>query len=145
MGDRTSVEIEVKQIDFEWLLRAGFGDDEERLREAVDADEIGSDSRVVCFTQYEANYGNWDELEILLGQHFIEFDKSWGSGGGYNAGRSYCRNVSGEMRLLEVYDTEEQIIDFLRGVKDLEPDEIKMRVVEEYHRLMPFEIRELAA
>lgn len=144
MGDRTNVSIDIRKIDYDWLLRAEFGDDATRMQKTIYYNEIAFQGDTVCLEAWEINYAEWDELENLLHDYFIEYDKGWGAGGNYSSGNSYHRLINGELRQIEIYENAEEFTAFIKRVKDLEADEIKRRVTELYKELMPFEIEPLA-
>jgi hypothetical protein len=142
MGDRTNVTITVRKTDYERLL-AKEGQSKPAFRDAVGADEIDDDGDLVVFRGYEINYADWDDLEDILKENQIPYDKTWDAGGGYSAGESYVREFDGEMKELEFYEDESKLIEFLKAVKDLPADEIKAKVQEEYKRQFPWEIEKL--
>jgi hypothetical protein len=142
MGDRTVVTITVRKTDYERLL-AEKGENDASFREAVGADEIDYGGDWVSLRGYEINYADWDDLQDILKENFIPYDKSWDAGGGYSAGESYVRLVNEEMQELEFHEDEMKLVEFLKDVKDLPADEIKERVQEEYKRQFPWEIEKL--
>lgn len=142
MGDRTSVTITVRRKDYERLL-AVKGESEADFRETIGADEIEDDGDWIVIRGYEINYADWDELQDLLKENLISYDKTWDAGGGYSAGESYVRLVDGEMKELEFQEDEMRLVEFLKEVKDLPAEEIKARVQEEYKRQFPWEIEKL--
>lgn len=142
MGDRTSVTITVRRKDYERLL-AKEGESEDAFRDAIGADSIDDDGGWIVFQGYEINYADWDDLQDILKENVIPYDKTWEAGGGYSAGESFVRLVDGEMKELEFQEDEMRLVEFLKNVKDLPADEIKARVQEEYKRLFPWEIEKL--
>lgn len=140
MGDRTSVTITLS--DFERLL-AKNGGTEADFRDTVGADTIDDDGNYIVIRGYEINYAEWGEVEDILKENLIPFDKSWDAGGGFSAGESYVRLINGEMQELEFHEYESNLIEFLKAVKDLPADEIKAKVLEEYQRQFPWEIEKL--
>jgi len=144
MGDRTHVSIQIRKIDYEWLLRAEFNDDPEQMRETLYYEYLEFQDDIVDFEANEINYGEWDELEGLLYAHSIEYDKTWGAGGDYAGGASYNRLVAGKMQEVQIYEGSEDFVLFLTEVKDLEPAEIKRRVQEMYRKVVPFDIISLS-
>ncbi|MGA3116271.1 MAG: hypothetical protein ABSF90_17760 [Syntrophobacteraceae bacterium] len=144
MGDRTHVSIQIRKIDYEWLLRAEFNDDPEQMRETLYYEYLEFQDDIVDFEANEINYGEWDELEGLLYAHSIEYDKTWGAGGDYAGGASYNRLVAGKMQEVQIYEGSEDFVLFLKEVKDLEPAEIKRRVQEMYRKVVPFDIISLS-
>lgn len=142
MGDRTSVTITMRKNDYERLL-AEEGESEATFLKAIGADTIDDDGSLIVFNGYEINYADWDELQGLLKENLIPYDKTWEAGGGYTAGESYVRLVDGKMQELEFYEYESKLVEFLKDVKDLPADEIKEKVLEEYNRQFPWEIEKL--
>ncbi|GEM_PF-2629090 len=142
MGDSTNVTITIRKIDYERLL-AVEGEGEANFREVIGADEIDDDGDWVSLRGYEINYAEWGEVEDILKENLIPYDKSWDAGGGFSAGESYVRVVDGEMQELEFYEDESKLVEFLKEVKDLPAEEIKGRCQEEYQRLFPWEIEKL--
>lgn len=140
MGDKTHVSIQIRKIDYEWLLRAEFNDDPEQMRDALYYEYLEFQQDVVNLETNEINYGEWDELEGLLYAYSIEYDKTWGAGGGYAGGASYHRIVDGKMQEVQINEGSEEFVLFLKEIKDLDPAEIKRRVHEMYKKAIPFEI-----
>src|SRR5208283_3288947 len=142
MGDRTNVTITVPKNDYERLLAKG-GEIEATFRDVIGANEIDDDGDWVSRRGYEINYAEWGEVENILKENLIPYDKSWDAGGGFSAGESYVRVVNGEMQELEFHEDEMKLVEFLKDVKDLPADEIKERIQKEYKRQFPWEIEKL--
>ncbi len=142
MGDRTCVTITVRKVDYERLL-AKSGENEANFKKAMGADTIDNDGDWIVIRGYEINYADWDELQGLLEENLISYDKTWEAGGDYTAGESYVRLVDGKMQELEFYDYESKLVEFLKDVKDLPADKIKEKVLEEYKNQFPWEIEKL--
>lgn len=142
MGDRTSVTITVRKNDFERLL-AKEGESETTFRDDIGADTIDEDGDWIVIRGYEINYADWDDLQDILKENLISYDKTWDGGGSYSAGESYVRFVDGEMKELEFQEDEMRLVEFLKDVKDLPADQIKAKVHEEYKRQFPWEIEKL--
>jgi len=140
MGDRTHVSIQIRKIDYEWLLRAEFNNDPKQMRDDLYCEYSEFHEDVVDLEANGINYSEWDELEGLLYAHSIEYDKTWGAGGDYAGGTSYHRLVAGKMQEVQIYEESEDFVLFLKEIKDLEPAEIKRRVQEMYKKVIPFEI-----
>src|SRR5208282_6897922 len=98
------------------------------FRNTVGADSIEDDGNYIVIRGYEINYAEWGEVEDILKENLIPFDKSWDAGGGFSAGESYVRVVNGEMQELEFHEDEMKLVEFLKDVKDLPADEIKERI-----------------
>ncbi len=143
MEDRTFVSIEMREIDFEWLKRAEFGDDEERMGSELYWEFVTRDGAIVNMEAIECDYGNWDEAEELLRSHFIEYDKTWGDGGEYSGGEAFIRNVDGSMVCVEIYKESKNLVDFLSEVRSLAAEKIKARVEQELRSIMPFDVEPL--
>ena len=142
MGDRTRVTITIRKKDYERLL-AEKGYSEAGFRDVVVADEIEDEGDLIVLHGYEVNYADWDELQDILKEDLIPYDKTWDAGGSYSAGESHVRLVDGAMQELEFYEDESKLVGFLKEVKDLSSNEIKARVQEEYKRQFPWEIEKL--
>ena len=142
MGDRTNVTITLRKSDYE-RLPAVKGESEANFQETIGADEIEDDGEWIVIRGYEINYADWGDLQDILKENQIPYDKTWDAGGGYSAGESYVRLVDGEMKELEFYEVESKLVEFLKDVKDLPADEIKEKVLEEYKRQFPWEIEKL--
>ncbi|MHC1728550.1 MAG: hypothetical protein AB9866_21540 [Syntrophobacteraceae bacterium] len=145
MGDRTHVTIEMRLIDWEWILRAEFKDDELAAEREIGADELdwywANDCDLVMLYSAECNYANWSELEELLRKHEIEYNKEWGQGGDYGSGNEYVRRLpDGSLRSVEIYDSEESLAYFVKNLKDGTPDAIKQAVQAKYREIYPFEL-----
>jgi hypothetical protein len=141
MGDRTNVTITVRRKDYDRLL--AVDESEATFRDAIGADTIDDDGDWIVIRGYQINWGDWDDLQDLLKENQIPYDKSWDAGGGYSAGESYVRVVNGEMQELEFQEDEMKLVEFLKEVKDLPAEEIKAKVQEEYKRQFPWEIEKL--
>jgi hypothetical protein len=142
MGDRTNVTITVRRQDYERLL-AKEGENDATFRDAIGADEIDHGGDWVSLRGYEINYADWDDLQDILKENLIPYDKTWDAGDNYSAGESYVRLIDGEMQELEFHEEEMKLVEFLKDVKDLPADEIKAKVQEEYKRQFPWEIEKL--
>ena len=142
MGDRTTVSITVRRKDYECLL-AKEGECEATFRHAIGADSIDDDGDWISIRCHEVNYADWDDLQDILKENLIPYDKTWDAGDSYSAGESYVRFVNGEMRELEFQEDEIKLVEFLKDVKDLPADAIKAKVQEEYKRQFPWEIEKL--
>ena len=142
MGDRTNVTITVRKTDYERLL-AVQGESEATFRDAIAADEIDDDGDWISIRGYEINYADWGDLQDILKENQIPYDKAWDADGGCSAGESYVRVVNGEMKELEFYEYESKLVEFIKAVKDLPADEIKAKVQGEYKRQFPWEIEKL--
>lgn len=142
MGDRTTVSITVRKTDYERLL-AKEGDSETTFLHAIGADSIDDDGDWKTTWCHEVNYADWDDLQDILKENLIPYDKTWDAGDDYSAGESYVRFVNAEMRELEFHEDERKLVEFLRDVKDLPADAIKAKVQEEYERQFPWDIEKL--
>ena len=142
MGDRTSVTITVRRKDYMRLL-AKDGGTEPDFPDAIGADNIDDDGDWLTIEGHEINYADWGELQDLLKENLIPYDKTWDAGGGYSAGESYVRLIDGEMQELEFHEAEMRLVQFLKEVRDLPAEEIKAKVREEYQRQFPWEIEKL--
>jgi hypothetical protein len=132
----------MRKNDYERLL-AEEGESEETFKKAIGADTIDRDGDSIVIRGDEINYADWDELQDILKEKLIPYDKTWEAGGGYTAGESYVRLFDGKMQELEFYDYESKLVEFLKDVKDLPADKIKEKVLEEYKKQFPWEIEKL--
>ena len=69
MGDRTHVSIQIRKIDYEWLLRAEFNDDPEQMRETLYYEYLEFQDDIVVSKQMKsitANGMNWGPLVRTL-------------------------------------------------------------------------------
>lgn len=143
MGDRTTVEISIRKIDYNNLIK----NRKEDFAAKHGIDEINSDIRpeLVTFLGYEINYGEWDSLEGFLKDNNIEYDKSWGAGCEYQAGQSWYRIIDGGGSEFELYEGQEIIRDFTEKLKESldDPDNLKKLILEKYEAYHPFKIRPL--
>jgi hypothetical protein len=142
MGDRTTVSITVRKKDYERLL-AKERESATTFIHAIGADSIDDDGDRISIWCHEVNYADWDNLQDILKENLIPYDKTWDAGDDYSAGESYVRLVNGEMRELEFNEDEMKLVEFLRDVKDLPADAIKAKVQGEYERQFPWDIEKL--
>lgn len=142
MGDRTTVSITVRKKDYERLL-AKEGQNDSSFLHAIGADAVDDDGDWISFRCHEVNYADWDDLQDILKENLIPYDKTWDAGDDYTAGESYVRLVNGEMRELEFHEEEMKLVEFLKDLKDLPADAIKAWVQEEYERQFPWDIEKL--
>ncbi len=152
MGDRTNVTITVRKEDFDRLVAERFSkeaDGRKAFANEVGASFIeeqalpGEERFWMTIEAEEVNYADWEDLQNILRENKIPYDKSWGAGGEYSRGESYVRLVDGKMQELEFYDEDSKLVDFLKEVKGLPADEIKEKVMEEYQKQFPWEIEKL--
>jgi len=144
MGDRTWVEIDVRTIDWEWIVRSCFGGDENEADISVGTDEVDECDDIMTLAALECDAGNWDELEELLHSNFCEFDKRFGHGHGYMGGKEYCRNVGGQMHTIIILDDEKELAKFLAEIRNFSETTMSHLVEARYRSLFPFEVSKLA-
>ena len=145
MGDRTYTAVTVHEHVYNQLLST-YNGDEDAMIKGLDIDEINHDSdtmvELIC---YEANYGEMKTLEDVLRKANFEYDKHWQAGGNYGEGTMYVRNVNGSLVSTEIYQEHQYLIDFLKTLKDLTPDEVVKAMKDKIIEHEPFEITELKA
>ena len=138
MGDRTTVEITLRQEDFD-----------EMVKEGKDQYYIGcetpNENGTICLYADECNYGAWKEVEDYLHENEIEYDKAWGAGSGYGAGYTYGRRIKGAYQTIESYETEESLTEFVKELKKKldNKEEVKDAILQKHDELVPFEIEPL--
>jgi len=137
MGDRTYCEIIIHEEDYK------------RNKEKLDS--LGyeikelKDNKVV-FIDYEANYGDIDDLEVLLDELNLEYNKSWDKGDEYLAGSYYCRRRRGKLRSYRIDSSEESILEeIIEALKLEDPIKIKKALQDKIKELQPFEPGDLTS
>jgi hypothetical protein len=145
MGDRTTVDIDITTYAYKNILKNHFKNDVKLFEEAFCVSQIDADIKALTrLTQEECNYAEWESLQKFLAENKIEYNKYWGAGGEYAAGEAYCRLIDGQMRLLEYYETDKSLVNFVETLMKMkDPKEIQDAVKAEYKRQTPFEIKPL--
>lgn len=142
MGDRTTVRITIRKSDYNNLEKEFGGKD--KFEEEVGASEVDDLGDLIDLTAYEVNYANWDELESLLKDRKIEYNKSWDAGSEYDAGDSYVRILKGELREIEINNTqyEQEMVykEILTQIKKGDIKKLEKFVLKRLKEIRPFEI-----
>lgn len=123
MGDRTRVEIMLRERDYQALLDKDFDGKDVKFSEHFGADENESytydELTARTLTCYEVNYANWEKLEKYLQKNNIEYNVTWDAGGDYGAGDAYVRKIKGKLRKQEIYENEQELIYFLKKLEKI--------------------------
>jgi len=136
MGDRTTVTITLRGCDFKALIDKEYEGSKAKFDMEMSASEINerSNGRIEIIG-HEINYGEWEELESILTEHNIDYDKSWDAGDEYEAGNAYIRGD----KKLEIYDGERRVLMCLAYLKSVPPNKVLQVIEEEYKKIKPFE------
>jgi hypothetical protein len=134
MGDRTTVNITIRTKDFHRLLKRYFNNSREAFLTAFSPDGLDEGEPHTEMVDYEANYGEWESLETFLVRHKIEFDKHWDAGGNYSAGSAYGRRINRMFKVVQIYETEERLLEFLEKVRAIKSREKVMAAIESAYR-----------
>ena len=134
MGDRTWVYITIQIGNYKNLLKK-YPD----FKDKVGYASMEGYENLIIIKGEEINYANWGELEELLKENKIEYDKSWGAGGEYSSGIAYGRIINGKFKILEITDDDMSLLAFLEKVLKLEPQDLLKEIKDEYKRLKHFE------
>lgn len=143
--DESDVSIEMRRTDLDRLISAEFEGDKEDFIDVVCADHITIEDDLAILEKDDVNNADWNILQNLLAKYSIEYDKFWGNGDHTPGGKEYVRFIDGERREKQIYDDQDDFLNFLKEVKELAPEEAKRRLQEEYKKLMPFEVIPLKA
>jgi len=126
MGDRTTVEFYVRSTK----IPKEFMDD---------TDECNIEGNITYLSQDEANYGSWEELEEYLKDNEIEFDKYWGAGSEYSAGKGYARKTPKGFKYFEIYETEKDSLNSLITLSKIkDPKKLMATIKKRIKELQPF-------
>ena len=126
MGDRTHTTISIHKF-FADKMRGteNLGDGE--LAAKFDCDELEQeDGDITIFVCYEANYATLETLETYLHENKIDYDKSWESGGDYEAGEEYARKVNGEYMVHSLTAKQHDVLGTLKTLIELKEDPAKL-------------------
>jgi len=142
MGDRTFCEIRINKHYYE-QLKNSITEDDPKLEETYDEiDEEDGDT--VRLYDYEANYGCMEQLESLLHDRKIEYDKRWEAGGDYPAGEEYARKVNGEYKIKDISDGGMAILEELKlALAETDPIKREALINKRIKELEPFEVTPL--
>lgn len=147
MGDRTWVNIHIRKSDYERIIREDFEGNEDKFENAVyieEKEESHYGDHIIQLYQSEVNYAEWSELESLLKDKQIEFNKDWGDGGEYSAGEAFFRIVKGKYRGFEIYNTHQAEVNILVEINKLieagkDIKNVKKFIDKKIKQYMPFE------
>ncbi len=145
MGDRCSVQVTIRREDFDKLV-AKFDGDADEFLDFVCADDCAVDSNYATLDYVEANYANWDELEDLLKEECVEYNKMNSSGSGYDAGVVYFRrNGRGEIsEAAYLTESELSLTNFLSKLMTVDDDAwLRAEILMKYRSLIPIDVRPL--
>lgn len=122
MGDRTWVNIHICESDYQRIIQEDFGGDESKFESQVYFEEK-ADSHygegIIMFYASEVNYADWEDLESILKDKKIEYNKDWGDGGEYSAGEAFYRNIKGEYKSLEIYSSQQSELNILEEISKI--------------------------
>lgn len=139
MGDRTWVTIYIRKTEYLHLVDDKFNGDMDKFNEYIGIDDSDDDGVLISLMASELNCGNWDTLEALLTAHDIEFDKFWGDGNEYSAGKAYYRKTPKGFKLNEISEDQESVIAFLEKCRTTPEANLKQLIEDTYKYHMPFE------
>lgn len=145
MGDRTTVVIKIRKNDYRQIITKYFECTQSKFDEKFSPTSVDlSHITIVELLAEECNYAEWGALEKFLEENKIEFDKFWESGGNYESGSAYGRMVKGKFRVVEIYKTEESVLDFIKTLRaEKDPKEVLKIIENTYKHITPFEVLEL--
>lgn len=120
MGDRVRVEIKIRKNDFNFLVKK-YHKKKGKLEftEEAEINEIEDHDNHVLLIGDEINYAEWSQLENLLHEDRIEYDKSWDWGGGFGPGQSFYRNIKDKYKNFEISEIEAQELTVLKNIKEM--------------------------
>lgn len=149
MGDRTTVRITITESNYKKLLERDFNSDPEKFSGEVYSDDRNdfkneeTGVNLVEFTGHDMNYGDWRDLEGILKDNLIEYDKSWDSGCGYEAGEAYFRLKDGALVEHSFYNSVTVEIDLLKSLLEHKGD-LREEIQKKLKHLEPEEIKPLS-
>ena len=141
MGDRTHVQIYLKQKDYNKILKKHFDNSEAKFTNETGCTEIYQcDTGLVRILGEEINYGEWTVIEDKLLKEDIEYDKEWGQGGDYAAGEANYRKTKKGYQHIEIYETQRDLVEFLNKAREIkDPKKLKALINKTYKQHYPFE------
>ena len=138
MGDRTHTVVTVHTHTYKQLL-INFNNNSEELMKHFGIDEIEHYStEEVNLIEYEANYGEMEELEKLLWKSKIDYNKTWQDGCEYAAGELFCRNIKGSMQKFEITEDQNLLLNTLQQLKELPVAKMVEEMEKKIKELQPF-------
>jgi len=129
MGDRTYCTTTINKHYYNQLEQEFGG--EQKLEEKTQVCEIRKEDDLVEFHDDQANYGQMEELENILQERKIEYNRRWEAGSEYGAGEEYARKVNGEYKIHDLYDDGASVLTELKTVL-AETDPIKREALLNY-------------
>lgn len=118
MGDRTYAQVTIRK-EYYYLIKDKDGSD-------FYCSDIQDNGDTVDMIDYEANYGEMDDVTSVLQSLDIPYDIHWEAGGDYGAGTVYCRFVDGQCTHKEIYDENDGVVslhlleEWIGKVRDLQ-------------------------
>jgi hypothetical protein len=146
MGNRVYTIIFVREDDLRCLLKKINIKDMKTFSKEIGADDYGKcASGVISFEAEEINCGEWEELEGVLIDHKIPYDKDWAEGFDFGSGALWRRNVDGKYQSHEYYDVNKFFKEFVDDLKKNldDSEEIKRLLNEKHNQFYPFKIEKL--
>ena len=136
MGDRTTVNIYLRKGDFKNLIDKKFKGEQASFIKEVGASEVTEHGNMITVAGEEINYADWEELESLLNNNNIDYDKEWYAGGDYEGGWEYVRGEQ-SFEVTDSYKNSILLLEELRQIKD--PKKLIEVIEKNYKELKPFE------
>lgn len=146
MGDYCYTRVTVRKEDFGRIVESRFGGDSEKFLDHIGANDAFFDDHTVDLAVDEANYAEWDELEEILKEERIEYNKDNGDGYDMESGTTYYRiNDKGEIEeVVFVDEGNEEWAQFLKHLMSLpSAEEVDKAIWEKYRSIYPVEIKPL--
>jgi hypothetical protein len=146
MGDRTFVEIHIRQHTYNKILKEHFKNCEDTFADHICSSSIESEDGIVILKDYECNYAQWDSLEGLLAEE--EYDKYWEPGGDYPGGEAHQRKIKRKYNYFEISNSERDMStaleSLLNQIKDeADPEIIKKEIQSRIDNIVPFKVEPL--
>jgi hypothetical protein len=143
MGDRTTVNVQVRKRDIEAML-AQHNMTMEEVQDRVQCGTCDVSKLYIEFSADECNYGNWDEIEDFLGKHGIEYNYHWHAGCGYPAGTRYGRKDERQcIRTVTVEDYEQEQLNVLEELLKLPDDALRTGIISRIYNITPWKVEAL--
>jgi len=143
MGDRTYAVLTITKHDYKELLSEVFGGDEGKLQDKYGLSDIEEEVDEVRMVDYEANYGRIPSLESDCVERGLEYDLAWESGGDYESGEEYMRLIDGELKTLEMYSSQSDIVTEYKSLLKEDPAKLVEIIKKKLLQIEPFEIEPL--
>lgn len=137
MGDRVKVTITIRKCDYDNLV-AKYDGGVVKFERDVFLSDLDARPSLVHLIAEECNYGDWVELETLLLNRKIEFDKAWEAGAGFSAGKTNFRLVNGELKSITVENETSELAKFVeKCVKCGDAEKVFRMVKKMYTKIYP--------